>query len=65
MEDEECKMEGYAYDSMTRFAKVLNRIGALVQSFIYLFGRRAGGVNGKLQLGPYSLLLYSSKNVSK
>lgn len=65
MEEEECKTEGYSYDSMARSAKVLNRNGALVQNFIYLFGRRVGSVKGKLQLGPYSLLLYSDKNVGK
>lgn len=65
MEEEECKTEGYSYDRMARSAKALNRKGALVQNFIYLFGRRVGGVKGKLQLGPYSFLLYSDKNVSK
>ena len=39
--------------------------GALVQNFMYLFGRSVKGVIGKLQLGPYSLLLYSDKNIGK
>ena len=64
-EEEECKTEGYSHGSIARSAKVLNKKGALVQNFMYFFGKRVGGVKGKLQLGPYSLLLYSDKNVSK
>lgn len=65
MEEEECKTEGYSCDSMAISANVLNRKEALVQNCIYLFRRKVGGVKGKLQLKPYSLLLYSDKNMSK
>lgn len=65
MEEEGCKTEGYTYDSTARSAKVLNRKGSLVHNFIYLFGRKVGSVKRKLQLGPYSLLFYSDKNMSK